>query len=73
MAENNDKALDAFIGKIADINERIETLRWFADNHMDCLPEEVNWSHVGSAGHVLKQLDEIISFLGITAETPVGA
>jgi hypothetical protein len=66
MAKNNEKALAAFIGKIGEIHDRLELLRWFADNHMECDPEEVHWGHVGSAGHVLEQLNELIDFLGIT-------
>jgi len=66
MAKTNEKALNAFIGRIVEINEKVETLRWFADNHMEIDPEEVNWGHVGSAAHVVELLDEIINFLGIT-------
>jgi len=66
MAKTNDKALNAFIGKIGVINERLETLRLYVDDHMECDPDEVHWGHVGSAGHVLEQLDELVNFLGIT-------
>jgi hypothetical protein len=68
MAKNNEKALNAFIGKIGEISEKLELLRGYVDNHMECDPEDVNWGHVGSAGHVLEQLDEIIEFLGIKGE-----
>jgi len=64
--KNNEKALGAFISKIADITDRLELLRWYADNHMECQPEEVTWGHVGSAAHVVEQLQELIDFLGIT-------
>jgi hypothetical protein len=64
--KNKEEALNAFIGKIAEINDRLELLRWFVDNHMECVPEEVNWGHVGSASHVVEQLKELIDFLGIT-------
>jgi len=66
MAKNNEKALDAFIGKIAEINDKVELLRWFVDNHGGYDPETVTWGHVGSAAHVVEQLGEIIDFLGIT-------
>jgi len=69
MAKNNEKALSNFIGKIGEIHDRLELLRWYADNHMDCQPEEVNWSHVGSAAHIVNQLNELIEFLGITKFT----
>jgi len=64
----NEKALDAFIGKIAEIADRLELLRWFADNHGGYNPDEVNWGHVGSAAHVVEQLEELIDFLGITKQ-----
>jgi hypothetical protein len=65
MAKNNEKALNAFIGKVAAIDGRLELLRGFMENHMECEPEEVNWGHVGSADHVLEQINELIDFLGI--------
>jgi len=66
MTKNNEKALAAFIGKIVEMNDKIELLRWYADNHMECQPEEITWSHVGSAGHAVELLQELIDFLGIT-------
>jgi len=67
-AANNEKALNAFIGKIAEINDRLELLRWYTDNHMECEPANINWGHVGSAAHVVEQLEELIDFLGITKQ-----
>ena len=66
MAKNNEKALSNFIGKIGEIHDRLGILRDYADNHMECDPEEVNWGHVGTAGHIVNQLNELIEFLGIT-------
>ena len=66
MAKNNDRILDAFIIKIGEINEKLETLRWYTENHMESSPEEISWGHVGTAEHILEQLDELIEFLGIT-------
>ena len=63
--KKNDEALSAFIGKIAEAKEKIEALGDFVENHMGYSPDEVNWAHVGDAGHVLEQLDEILNFLGI--------
>ncbi|GHU48804.1 hypothetical protein FACS1894127_0250 [Clostridia bacterium] len=56
---NSEKALDAFMGKIATIHERLAELQEFADNHMEYDPEEVNWGHVGTAGYYLEQLTEL--------------
>jgi hypothetical protein len=66
MVKKNEKALNAFTGKIAEINDRLELLRWFADNHGEYDPEKIHWGHVGSASHVVEQLQELIDFLGIT-------
>jgi len=66
MAKNNEKALNAFISKIGEINDRLELLRRYADNHMECDPEEVNWGHVGSASHFLELLNELIDTFEIT-------
>ncbi|MCL2093803.1 MAG: hypothetical protein FWH12_06375 [Treponema sp.] len=63
--KNNEDALNAFIGKIAEASEKAGTLSDFIQNHLGYSPEEVNWGHVGDAGHVLEQLDEILNFLGI--------
>jgi len=65
MTKTNEKALNAFVGKIGEINESLEALRGYMGNHMECAPEEINWGHVGSASHVLSQLNELIDFLGI--------
>lgn len=60
----NEKALDAYIATIAEINAKLATLTEQADNHLGHSPEEINWGHVGSAKHVLEQLAEITEFLG---------
>ena len=65
MAKTNEKALAAFIEKMGEVNNRIETLKHFCNDHMEFDPEGINWSHVGTAGHVLEQLTEITEFLGL--------
>lgn len=60
----NKKALDAYIATIAEINAKLATLTEQADNHLGHTSEEINWGHVGTAKHVLKQLAEITEFLG---------
>ena len=63
--KNQEEALDSFIDKVGQINERLDALQLYFSNHMNCDPDEVDWGHVGSASHALNQLDEIIEFLGI--------
>ena len=65
MAKKNEKAISAFKSKVGEIHDRLELLRWYADN-MERDQEEVNWGHVGSADHIVNQLNELIEFLGIT-------
>ena len=55
----NEKALNSFLGKIAEIKERIDELQQFIDNHMEFDSEDINWSHVGTAEHYLKELTEL--------------
>lgn len=60
----NEKALNAYIATIAEINVKLAALTEQANNHLGHSPEEINWGHVGSAKHVLEQLAEITEFLG---------
>jgi hypothetical protein len=60
----NEKALDAYIATIAEINAKLAALTEQTENHLGHSPEEINWGHVGTAKHVLEQLTEITEFLG---------
>lgn len=60
----NDKALNAYIATIAEIKAKLDALTEQADDHLGHSPEEINWGHVGTAKHVLEQLNEITEFLG---------
>lgn len=62
---NNEDALNAYIGTIIQIREKLAALTALADDHMGHAPEEINWSHVGSANHILEELCEIAAFAGI--------
>jgi len=55
----NEKALGRFIGIIGEINERLAELQNFADEHMGYAPDNINWGHVGTASHFLKELTEL--------------
>lgn len=63
-AMKNENALDAYLATIAEINAKLAVLTEQANNHLGHSPEEINWGHVGTAQHVLKQLAEITEFLG---------
>jgi len=60
--KDNKEALEAFMGINADVMSNIAELKEFVENHMEYNPEEITWSHVGSANYILKQLEEIIAF-----------
>ena len=59
MAASKEKALGKFVEQIVEINERLAELQAFADNHMGYQPDEITWSHVGTAGYFIRQLTEL--------------
>jgi hypothetical protein len=59
MTNTNEKALAAFIENIAGIQEHLEQLQNYVDNHMEYNPDEINWGHVGTAAHYLASLKQL--------------
>jgi hypothetical protein len=57
--DNNETALDRFIGIIGETDDRLEELKTFFDEHMKYSPEDINWGHVGTATHFLERLTEL--------------
>jgi hypothetical protein len=57
--ESREGALGHLTGQFAEMQERITELQDFVDEHMGYSPDEVNWGHVGTAGHFLKKLTEL--------------
>jgi len=55
----NEKALGAFIAKIAEAQKLLEELQNFTDDHMGSSPDEINYGHVGSAGYLVEKLTEL--------------
>jgi len=51
--------LDEFITTLGDINDRLQELQSHADDHMGYDPDNINWAHVGTAQHFLKELTEL--------------
>ena len=49
---NKDAALSAFIGKKAEIDERLARLQALSDDHFDCHPDEVNHYRLTSVASV---------------------
>ena len=57
---NNEKEVKMFIGIIGEINDRLDELKTFiVDNHMEYNPDDINWGHLGTASHYLKNLTEL--------------
>jgi len=59
LKKPNEKAQNAFIGNINEISERLKELTDYVENHMGYNPEEINWGHVGTSSHFLKELTEL--------------
>ena len=51
---DNQKPLDAFIARKAEIDTMLERLRALSDEHFGYAPDDINWGHVGTLGHLLR-------------------
>lgn len=61
-AQDNTKALDAFIGKKAEIDAMLARLQALSDDHFNFDPDAVNWGGVGSISSVASDLRKITDF-----------
>lgn len=52
-------AQDSFIKTLAEINDRLDELKAYADDHMGVDPDSINWGHVGFAQDFLAALTEL--------------
>lgn len=52
-------AIDSFIATIAEMNDRLDELKAYAENHMGCDPDSINWGNVGYAQSFLASLTEL--------------
>ena len=64
--KNNDVALGQFVGVLGEIQDRLDNLQDYFDSHMEVLPEDVHFGHVGTANYYLEQLTNIVK--NITGE-----
>ena len=60
---NKEAALNAFIGKKAEIDAMLSRLQALSDDHFNFDPEAVNWGNVGSISSVASDLQKITDFL----------
>lgn len=58
----NEQALDAFLAAKAEIDRLLAELAALSADHFHASPEEITWSHVGSANHIRERLQEIANF-----------
>jgi hypothetical protein len=56
---NKEAALNAFIGKKAEIDEMLARLQALSGDHFNAHPDEVNWGHVGTLDHYASLLKRI--------------
>ena len=56
---NKEAAVNAFIGKKAEIDEMLARLQGLSDEHFNAHPDEINWGHVGSLEHYASLLRRI--------------
>jgi len=56
---NREAALNAFIGKKAEIDEMLARLQALSDDHFNAHPDEVTWGHVGTLEHYASLLKRI--------------
>ena len=58
-AQDNTKALDAFIAAKTEIDAMLERLAALSADHFETSPDEVNWGHVGTLNHYRARLRDI--------------
>ena len=56
---SQEKALDAFLARKAEIDERLARLQALSDDHFEVHPDEVDWGHVGDLGRYAELLQRI--------------
>lgn len=62
---NNEKALNAFIGKRAQVEAQLKALLTYVEDHCDTLPEDINYAHCGDMDYTSSKLAEICEFLNV--------
>ena len=61
MSEINNKqaALEAFVARKNEIDAMLERLNALSDDHFNCAPDDINWSHVGTLALYANMLKDI--------------
>ena len=58
-AQDNTKALDAFLAAKTEIDAMLERLAALSADHFQTSPDEIHWGHVGTLNHYRAKLREI--------------
>ena len=58
-ARYREAALNAFIGKKAEIDDMLARLASLSDEHFNAHPDGINWAHVGTLEHYASRLKDI--------------
>ena len=63
MSKINQKqeALDAFVARKCEIDAMLARLSALSDDHFNCAPDDIDWSHVGTLalyGNMLKDITD---------------
>ena len=58
-AQDNTKALDAFLAAKSEIDAMLERLAAPSADHFKTSPDAINWGHVGTLNHYRAKLREV--------------
>ena len=58
-AQDNSKAIDAFLAAKFEIDEMLERLAALSADHFETDPEDLDWRHVGTLNNYRAKLREI--------------
>ena len=58
-ARNREAALNAFMGRKAEIDGMIARLQALSDDHFKTHPDEISWADVGTLEHYASRLKDI--------------
>ena len=65
MSKPNDQALVAFMTSMSEIQAQLALLTRYVDDHMEVLPDNIHWGHVGSVRRTLELLTDATQFLNL--------
>jgi hypothetical protein len=59
IAKSREEALTAFVSKKAEIDAMLTRLQALSDDHFNCSPDEITWSHAEGLAHYAELLKRI--------------